>query len=53
MGIEVQDREQVEVREKAEAREKRGRRQNKETTNAQTCDDMWMNMFMQTRRAIP
>ena len=23
----------------------RGRRQNKETTNAQTCDDMWMNMF--------
>ena len=28
MGVEVQDREQVEVRE-----------------NAQTCDDMWMNMF--------
>ena len=23
----------------------RGRRQNKETTNAPTCDDMWMNMF--------
>ena len=39
VGVEVRNREQVEVRESVEARE-RGRRQNKETTNAQTCDDM-------------
>ena len=32
MGVEIQNRGD------------RGR-QNKETTNAQTCDDMWMNMF--------
>ena len=46
MGVEVLDREQVEVRENVEAREtEEERRQNKETTKAQTCDDMWMNMF--------
>ena len=45
IGGEVQDREQVEVREKSRGTRDRGRRQNKETTNAQTCDDMWMNMF--------
>ena len=46
MEVEVQDREQVEVRERnSRGTRDRGRRQNKETTNAQTCDDMWMNMF--------
>ena len=42
--IEVHDRE-VELKEKIEARETEEEDQNKETTNAQTCDDMWMNMF--------
>ena len=45
MGVEVQNREQVEVRENVEGTRDRGRRQNKETTNAHTCDVMWMNMF--------
>ena len=45
MEVEVQDREQVEVRENVEARETEEGDKNKETTNAQTCDDMWMNMF--------
>ena len=39
MGVEVW---QVEVRENVEARETE---EEDETTNAQTCDDMWMNMF--------
>ena len=45
MEVQVQDREQIGVREKRRGTRDRGRRQNKETTNAQTCDDMWMNMF--------
>ena len=45
MEVEVQDREQVEVGEKVEARETEEKDKNKRTTNAQTCDDMWMNMF--------
>ena len=45
MGVEVQNRGQVEMRKNVEGTKDRGRRQNKETTNAQTCDDMWMNMF--------
>ena len=46
MEVEVQDREQVEVGEKVEARETEEEDKNKETTNAQTCDDMWMNIFL-------
>ena len=53
MEVEVQDREQVEERESRGTRD-RGRRQNKETTNAQTCDDnVREHLFMQTRRATP
>ena len=40
MGVEVHDREQVEEGEKVEARETEEEYKNKETTNAQTCDDM-------------
>ena len=43
--MEVQDREQVKVREKEEAQETEEEDKNEETTNAQTCDDMWMNIF--------
>ena len=45
MEVEVQDREQVEVIEKVEARETEEEDKNKETTNAQTCHDMCMNIF--------
>ena len=45
MGDEVQDREQVEVRENAETRETEEEDKTRKPQNAQTCDDMWMNMF--------
>ena len=45
IAVEVQNRDQVEERENVEARETEEEDTNKETTNAQTCDDMWMNMF--------
>ena len=43
MGAEVRNRGRSE-RERRGMRD-RGRRQNKGTTNTQTCDDMWMNTF--------
>ena len=45
MGVEVQNREQVEVKENVETRETEEEDKTKKTTNAQTCDDMWMHMF--------
>ena len=50
MEVDEQDRKQENSeRESRSAREK-GRRQSKETTNAQTCDDMCMSDFV--RRAL-
>ena len=46
MEVEVQDREQVDSERKGGGTRDRGRRQNKGTTNAQTCDDMCMNIFL-------
>ena len=44
--VEVRNREQVQEGRERRGTRNRGRRQNKETTtNAQTCDDMWMNML--------
>ena len=40
MGVEVQDREQVDSERESRGTREGGRRQNKETTNARTCDDM-------------
>ena len=54
MEVEEQDREQVDSERERRGTRDRGRRQNNETTNAQTRDDMWMKRsFVQTRRATP
>ena len=46
MGVEVQDREQGRSERERRSKRDRGRRQNKETTNAQTRGDMWMSALL-------
>ena len=49
MEVDEQDREQMDSERERDAREK-GRRQNKETTNTQTCGDICMSDFLPDTR---
>ena len=46
MEVDEQDREQVDSERESRGAREKGRRQSKETTNAQTCDDMCMSVFV-------
>ena len=53
MEVDEQDREQVDSERESRGARGRRRRQSKETTNAQTCDDRCMSDFCQTHAATP
>ena len=46
MEVDEQDREQVDCERESRGAREKGRRQNKETTNAQTCGDMCVSDFV-------
>ena len=50
MEIDEQDREQVDNERESRDARGRGRRQSKETTNAQTCDDMYVSVLLTDTR---
>ena len=55
MKVDEQDREQVDSETESGGAKGRGRKEDKarETTNAQTCDDMCMSDFCQTHAETP